>query len=61
MIFAQNRPSKLKHSRTFIILTVIGAALNLIAALTDGNGALVAVGCSLIAIGVATSRQKRDR
>lgn len=62
MITQQSSLSNLKKSRTFIVLLVIGSALNLFAALTDGNGALVAVGCSLIAIGVATSsKRKRDR
>jgi hypothetical protein len=61
MITQQNSLSNLRKSRSFIVLTTIGAILNVIAALTDGNSALVAVGCSLIVVGVATSsKRKRD-
>ena len=60
MITQKNSLSDLKKSPTFIILTVAGVILNLIAALTDGNSALVAVGCSLIAIGVAVAYKRKS-
>lgn len=57
----QNNISNLKKSWTFKILVAFGTILNLIAVFTDGNGALVAVGCSLIAIGAATAyKNNRD-
>ena len=44
-----------------ILLLGVGAALNLTALFTDNNtGALVAIGCSLIAIGAARMQKKSD-
>lgn len=65
MITQKNNTSNLKVSWPFIALSVLGTILNLVAIITNDNGALVAVGCSLIAIGaslnVAISKRKHDR
>lgn len=45
----------INHHNSRKLILVLGVILNIIALLTGGNGVLVAVGCSLIAIGVATS------
>ena len=61
MLTKQNSLLNLRKSWSFILFGVAGSILNLFALLTDDNGALVAVGCSLIAIGIAiNSKSKSD-
>jgi hypothetical protein len=56
----QKSLSNLKKSWTSKVLVVAGTALNVLAVVSDGNsGALVAVGCSLIAVGLATSSKRK--
>ena len=52
-MYKRRHNKSLKKSWPFLALVITGAGLNLIAVLTDDNGALVAVGCSLIAIGAS--------
>lgn len=58
MINRQNSLLNVKKSKSFLVLAILGVILNLLALITDGNrGALVAVGCSLIVIGIASSKR----
>ena len=59
-MITQKKLSGQKQSKAFIILTATGTILNLIALLTEGNGGLVAVGCSLIALGIATNSKSKE-
>lgn len=43
------------------LLLIMGVGLNLLSIFTDDSAALVAIGCSLIAIGAATSGQNKSK
>lgn len=49
--------TKAKKSPITTIVLVFGVLLNVAALFTSNSGALVAVGCSLIAIGAASRRK----
>lgn len=65
MITQQNSQSNRKKPWQAMSLMIAGALLNLAALFLHDSGALVAVGCSLIAVGAAysvrTSKRKDDR
>ena len=52
-----------KESKPFwgMLLLIMGAGLNLLSIFTDDSAALVAIGCSLIAVGAATSGQSTNK
>ena len=55
-----NQDSKAAKSPLPLIVMIFGALLNLAAIFTKDSGALVAVGCSLIAIGAATRKRAQN-
>jgi len=61
MISLQNSLSNRKNTWPFTALMTAGTLMNLAALFTHDNGALVAVGCSLIAVGAAQKARMSKR
>ena len=59
MIVCKDKSSNLKKTWPFVVLCTIGAGLNLAALFVQDGGALVAVGCSLIAVGASSMARRR--
>lgn len=57
MITQENKSSNLPSSWQATSLLILGAIFNILALVTKDSGGLVAVGCSLIAIGAQLKRK----
>lgn len=61
MISSKDGASERKPNWSATLLCMAGAIMNITALFSDGKGALVAVGCSLIAIGAAMYNKDKTK